>query len=466
MYKISLLRTLMVACCLFIFSCKKFVEVDAPRTSLVASTIFTKDASAMAVLTSVYSRMMEGGINLSSGSRSIGLLCGLSADELENFATRIDQVQFATNNLESTNQYLTAIWSELYKYIYVANTVLEQLKENNAISPRFNQQMTGEALFIRAFCYYYLTALFGDVPLILTTDYQQAAVATRLPGTEVIKRIIVDLKASGDLLQEQFVDQDLNNSEERIRPNKWAAAALLARVYLLNGEWENAENQATLVIEQTALFSLETDLNKTFIKNSRETIWQLMPVFPGYNTLDGNTYILTSLPTSVALSPHLMVEFEPQDRRRTDWVKDTAILGRIYSFPYKYKVKTNPVVSEYQMVLRLAEQYLIRAEARANLHRIVGFQSATTDLNALRNRAGLPDVINLDESTVGQAIEHERKVELFTEWGHRWIDLKRTHRSDAILSPLKPAWKSTDSLYPIPQSERTKDPNLTQNAGY
>jgi hypothetical protein len=65
------------------------------------------------------------------------------------------------------------------------------------------------------------------------------------------------------------------------------------------------------------------------------------------------------------------------------------------------------------------------------------------------------------------AIEQERKVELFGEWGHRWFDLKRTGRADAVIGGQKPTtWQSTDVLYPIPQTQRLANPNLTQNPGY
>ena len=116
------------------------------------------------------------------------------------------------------------------------------------------------------------------------------------------------------------------------------------------------------------------------------------------------------------------------------------------------------------MVLRLAEQYLIRAEARAQQNNISGSQS---DLNLIRNRAGLVNTAANDKTALLTAIEHERQVELFTEWGHRWLDLKRTNRADAVLGPIKaPNWQPTDMLYPIPQTQIANDPNVHQNPGY
>jgi hypothetical protein len=138
--------------------------------------------------------------------------------------------------------------------------------------------------------------------------------------------------------------------------------------------------------------------------------------------------------------------------------------GNTYYIPYKYK--QDIVVSgsgEYDMVLRLAEQYLIRAEARARQDKISG---AISDLNAIRNRAGLTNTPAIDKESLLLDIEHERQTELFVEWGHRWLDLKRTGRIDEILGLEKTGWKSSAALFPIPQIELSKNSKLKQNVGY
>jgi hypothetical protein len=120
--------------------------------------------------------------------------------------------------------------------------------------------------------------------------------------------------------------------------------------------------------------------------------------------------------------------------------------------------------TEYLMVLRLAEQFLIRAEARAHQKNLA---DAISDLNIIRHRAGLPDLSSsLVQADVLAAVEKEKRIEFFAEFGHRWFDLKRTGRVDAVLAPIKPLWTSTAAFYPLPFSELQKDPNLTQNPGY
>jgi len=95
---------------------------------------------------------------------------------------------------------------------------------------------------------------------------------------------------------------------------------------------------------------------------------------------------------------------------------------------------------------------------------------AQADLNAIRTRAGLPNTIASTQPALLTAIQHERQVELFTEWGHRWLDLKRTGNIDAVMtiicSQKGSSWSSYQQLYPLPLVDIQMDPNLVQNIGY
>jgi hypothetical protein len=126
------------------------------------------------------------------------------------------------------------------------------------------------------------------------------------------------------------------------------------------------------------------------------------------------------------------------------------------------------------MVLRLAEQFLIRAEAEANLG---DMGDATADLNVVRARAGLgASTILTANSTLPEAdtaLLHERQVELFTEWGNRWFDLIRTGVVNSVMgtpggvcAAKGGVWNVDDILYPISVNEIESDPHLTQNPGY
>jgi hypothetical protein len=257
------------------------------------------------------------------------------------------------------------------------------------------------------------------------------------------------------------------SNNERTRPNKYAAIALLARVYLYLKDWAQAENQASTVINNSGTYNLVNDLNNVFLKNSSEAILQFGISSSPFATWEQRTIVQYSY----SLTDTLLNSFETSDQRKSAWinVNSTTFPGMTFSYPYKYK-RTNGNsgnISEYYMVMRLAEQYLIRAEARAQLNRITGSNSAETDLNIIRNRAGLPNTTAVTEVQMLDAIMRERRVELFAEWGHRWFDLIRSGSADAILAPIKGAsWQTADQLYPIPASDILNNPNLSQNPNY
>jgi hypothetical protein len=248
--------------------------------------------------------------------------------------------------------------------------------------------------------------------------------------------------------------------------------ALLARTYLYTQDWLDAETQTDSVISNSSLYGLDT-LNGVFLKNSNEAIWQLQPVNNGWNTADAEVFVIP--PTGpdpynypVYLSPFILNSFETGDLRRLNWVDSVIVGNTAYYYPYKYKSATfdNPV-TEYLMVLRLGELYLIRAESEIELNDL---PDATNDLNIIRNRAGLPNTSATTKIELLAAIQHERQVELFTEWGHRWMDLKRTGEVDTLMSTVCPikggSWQSYQQLYPLPLSDIQEDHNLTQNQGY
>jgi hypothetical protein len=449
---------------IFFTSCKKFVESDPPKTALISETVFSSDATATAAITGIYSRMMQSSSDFLSGENSITLLSGLSSDELKNYSTDINQIQFYTSSLSPSNSRSSIFWTQLYQYIYSANSVIEGIAKSKSLSPQLKKELTGEAKFFRAFCYFYLTNLFGDVQILTSTDYSVNAHAFRSPKSEVYQQIVNDLNDAKDVLPDNYT----NSGGQRTRANKWAGTALLSRVYLYMSNWSMAETEATLVINNNSTYNLVADLDQVFLKNSNEAILQFSPVVPFFETFDGFRFILSGSPRRVALNDGVLSSFETGDNRKPHWVGTSIVGAQTYYFPYKYKLQftgaTTTPPKEYLMILRLAEQYLIRAEARAELNDIPGAQA---DLNTIRNRAGLFNSIANTKASLLLAIEQERRVEMFCEMGHRWLDLKRTNRANVILEPLKGSnWQPTDVLYPIPQSEISLNSNIVQNPGY
>ncbi len=442
----------------FLHSCKKFVEIPLPVDQLTTEFVFTDDNTATKSITGIYSEMMNNSQQFSDGFTT--LFAGMSADELY-YYTPSFRDEFVTNQISpASHTYIESwFWNPAYRYIYGANKCIEGVNTSTTLSPDTKQMIIGEAKFIRGFCNFYLVNLFGDVPLVLSSDYSVNQSIPRTSAALVYSQIIEDLKDAESKLVTTYP------TEERVRPNKFAATALLARVYLYLKDWTKAATEAGKVINSNT-YSLNGDLDSVFLVNSNETIWQLKEVNPNRNTYEGY-YILPasnySTPTFL-LTNSLLNAFEPNDQRKTSWATARVFSNQSLYYPAKYKVPTGSTLKEYYVVLRLAEQYLIRAESKAQLNDI---QGSVGDINLIRNRAGLSNTVANTQAALLVAIEQERRTELFAEWGHRWFDLKRTGRANNILGMLKPStWQATDTLWPIPQNQIRLNPTLTQNPGY
>lgn len=443
-------------------SCEKFLETDLNDAETTSKDVFQDDSGANSAMAGLYLTMKHA--SFGGGGRGITLLCGLSADEFRNYLRNEQYTSFDENRLRSEDRYVGGLWREAYKTIYQANDIIEELANSKGVTPGNRDQLTGEALFIRAFHHFYLVNLFGDVPLVISTNYEANSLSGRNTTEEVYQQIIADLIKAQSLLKENYVQA------ERIRPNKAAATALLARVYLYHQDWSDAEQQATSLINNPE-YTLERDLNNVFLKDNKEAIWQIGSS-GDFNTFDGLSFYIAGYPSSSATSTlrtGLVNSFEPGDARKAKWVGLYQTGGEDFYFPAKYKVwsKSMPITEHY-VILRLAEQYLIRAEARAHQDHLTGANGATADIDTVRVRAGLGVTTASTLPQILSAIEQEKRVELFTEGGHRWLDLNRWNRADAVLKPLKGEnWQMTDMRYPIPQEERNKNPNLNpQNPGY
>jgi len=455
-------------------SCKKLVEVNPPVSASTSASVYNSDATAVAVLTGIYAQLSSTSNYFGNhGFATISLFAGLSADEFTLFdQTNSNYQAYYTNNL-SINTGGYEYWSPIYSYIFTCNSAIEGVGNSSSLTQGVKQQLLGEAKFLRAFFYFYLINLYGDAPLALGSDYKTNAGLARSPRAQIYKQIIVDLKDAQNLLSNAYVSGTLlKTTTERTRPNRWAATALLAKVYLYTGDWSDAEAQSSLVIGNSSLYSLAI-LNNTFLRNSTEAIWQLQPVTATVtNTQDAYQFILPATgPTSswpIYLSNSLLNSFEMGDLRKSNWVDSITIAGTTYYYPYKYKVN-NPSapVTEYLMLIRLGEQYLIRAEARAQQGKI---STAAADLDSIRARAGLAQTGATTQSALLSSIQHERQVELFTELGNRWFDLKRTQTVDAIMNVATQnkggSWNSYQQLYPIYPQDIQRDINLVQNPGY
>ncbi|MBZ4187627.1 RagB/SusD family nutrient uptake outer membrane protein [Niabella beijingensis] len=454
-----------------ISGCKKLIEIPPPVSTITTEQVFASPAEATAAMAGIYSELISGNANFASYSTTV--YCGMSADELTVVNTT-EGPQFAKNNLFSGNLIVGYnFWQSLYANVYRANAIIEGLQNSTNINDSIKAELVGEARFIRAFCNFYLVNLFGPVPLVTTSNWRKTNLLARAPTDKVYEQIVADLKDAKEKLAKDYSV----GKGERIIPNKTAATALLARVYLYMGDLVHAEQEATTVINSPEM-ALEP-LENIFGTKSREAIWQLKQnnTSGTYNATPEGYFIRplsrnSDYQPGVWITDFFLNSLQPEDHRKDAWVDSTrfAVDNLIYYFPGKYKeglgeAIVNGPYKQYYMVLRLAEQYLIRAEALIKQNQ---YSKATEDINLIRIRAGLgPLETTLSPDDIMNALIKERQVEFFAEWGNRWLDLKRWGLADGLLGTLKGSdWQPTDKLYPIPDGELKKNANMTQNDGY
>lgn len=446
-------------------ACEEFLEIDPSASRIIKSNVFSNDATATSAIIGIYYDMLNPSTSFAyGGEKGLGALAGLSADEWVDYnRVNTDKIEFQENNLRPENSNVSRLWTSLYKTIYQANSLLEGLVTSDKLSVANRNQLKGEALFIRAFCHFYLVNLFGDVPIVTETDFRKNSIVERKPIVDVYDQIINDLKVAREVIGNDYV------TTGRVRPNRAVVTALLARVYLYQGNWGQAEAQASEIISNSVTYALESDLDNVFLSGSIEAIWQLMPVAAGFNTYEGIDFNIVYWPNNYVLHRNFLDAFESSDKRKSRWVRSFDTGSELVYFPHKYKVYTSSnTTTEFSVLFRLAEQYLIRAEARVKRGNVSG---GIFDVDVIRNRAGLPLLQttnpNIGADSLLLVIEHERQIELFTEWGHRWLDLKRSDRVIQVLSSIKTSLTIDDALYPIPQSEFDKNLKLgNQNYGY
>jgi len=473
---------------LFLLSgCKKFLEVDPPISTITTEEMFANNKQAELAITGIYTKLIHSadalnpaGAGIKSFAAGLSTIMGsLSSDDFFTSGAAGDgNVVANQNKLSVRNTSLTGeLWESGFKTIYDANAVIEGLQSDAAsnLIDSVRNQLLGETLTIRAFSYFYLVNFFGDLPLVLTTDFNKTNKLSRSPVSKIYDQIKADLLQALPLLNSDFSV----GKGERVRINRWFVEALLARVYLYTKEYGEAISRATAVINQTSMFSIEPDIANVFLSGSREAIFQLKPnnENPQLRNATPEGYRVSTLgapastlPSPYSLSNELLKEFGVGDKRRSSWTSPYAS----FFTPAKYKInQANGVVSgpqtEYYVVMRLAELYLIRAEAIA-IGDPGNKDNAIDDLNELRRRADVDELPKtLTAEQVAEAVAKERQLELFAEWGHRWFDLKRTGKASQVLSQIaaKQPWVGDyQLLYPIPAQDITFNSFLLQNPEY
>ncbi|MDZ4809006.1 MAG: RagB/SusD family nutrient uptake outer membrane protein [Bacteroidota bacterium] len=382
-------------------------------------------------------------------------------------------------------------YSALYKGVRRANIVLTNVP-SIAMDEVLKTRLLGEAHFLRAVFYFDLVRAFGDLPKV--TMPAAARILARSPKQEIYTELIIpDLLAAIENLPEKsdYAAADAGRS------TKGAAKSLLAKVYIFQNDFINAEKYALEVIA-SGQYDLEPDFSNAFSLEGQfgtESVFEIGAEPNSGGSQFANTQGVRGIPNRGwgfnRPSVELINFFETDDIRKDATVVflgetidgvliqgDAATPNITYSNP-----PTNTIIKEIETynqkvwvpgtgtleqfgynkrIIRYADVLLMAAEALNENNKTV---AALVPLNMVRERAGLLPLDNIDQATLRQKIADERRAELSME-GNRFWDLVRTGKADEVLAP----WgfvTGKHELFPIPQSEiDLSEGTLTQNLNW
>ncbi|KIO77439.1 glycan metabolism protein RagB [Pedobacter lusitanus] len=438
-------------------SCKKFLDRE-PIAQITPENIFTSQQGAQSAVMGVY-RTQLGPF---SYGQSLVIVPEFSARHVNHVSSFPEYVDFKTNSIRIDNPWVQNIWTAGYAAINAANNVVTKVAAmpEGSIDPDKRQQFVKEGRFIRALNYFNLVRAFGDVPLVLApTGENDNLKIPRNTVAEIYAQIIADLKEASTL-----PNSYANITETKGRATGNAAKALLAKVYLYNGSVTNTYTEAARLAQEvisTSGTSMPVDFGSIWTtKNTSESIFELQFDAQATNALAGVSNPNASV-LFFAEGKSIADLYDAADKRGKFTIyQNTAADARYYIGKYRM---FNPAIQNFP-VIRLAEIYLIHAEAQA---RVDGSVSAAAygSYKKVLDRAGItaPDISSFTSlAAFITAVQHEKRKEMMFE-GEAWFDYCRTGLAlTEMMSKADPNYY----LYPIPDAERRNNPSLTQNKGY
>ncbi len=441
-------------------ACSNLLDTSPPDSAPEDEAVVTP-AGARVALAGAYAAL-QSGFYYGGTMTHFG---DLYADNAVHTGTFTSYQDAAAHSFFGDNSDVTGMWNAIYNAVKRTNTLLAKVPNITALDAGERDQILGEAHFLRALHYHNLVKYYGGVPIRLTpiTDPSQIQPLPRSTVAEVYTQILADLNESLALM---------SNATSSNHASLGAAHALLARVYLYQGNYAQALSEAQQV--DGFGYELTQRYADLFNRDDAETTENIFKLTFTSNLSQANLFGYYWLSDAldvgagryeIAPSQDLINAY---DTTGTDarflWsiAPDPSGDGFVEGAAYGTKFPT-PQGAEDFHVIRYAEVLLIKAEAFA---RAANLDSAVATYNLIRERAGLaPHVLNTDVTTQAEvlaAIDHERRLELAEE-GDRFPDLTRDPtRAIALLGLGGP----NRLLFPIPQAEIDIAPEVTQNPGY
>ncbi|MBD8388385.1 RagB/SusD family nutrient uptake outer membrane protein [Dysgonomonas sp. BGC7] len=444
----NLILTFAVSLSLFQVACDDFLDLS-PTNAIPSTIAITNKETANAAIIGAYNSVQN---YYSSYYITLGTI---TADNVSYNGTLSQYLQLDQNSISPDNIGTVTVYQTIYSAINSANSIIAAIGSVN--DPLFTtpekNKILGEAYFIRALSYFDLARGWGGVQIQQnpTKDLSTLSGIKRSTLQQTYDRVLEDLIKAEELLPE-------DDTTTRNRAQKNAARALRARLHLYREQWTEAEQYATLVIGSSK-YSLVKPFNTFFSSPflSRESVFELT-----FTSNDKNSYWNLWYPSTVGgqytLKPSetLVTQLNNPNiggtRKSLIAGSGNSVYGVLYN---TVSTSTDPAY-----VIRIAELYLIRAEARAKKS-ATDLPGALSDLKEVRDRADVPKFDSDNKEAVILAIENENSIEFAFE-PHRWFDLVRTKRVGAVLGLT-----NTDYwLFPLPASDILSDPDVDQNPGY
>lgn len=476
-----------------LFSCSDLLEEEV-FIEVASNNFYQNDQDALDAITALYAKLRsDGPVTDDNGKREGWGFYGMGEGSIFNLnQVPTDEVYVHWESYGGFFQYLEeytwlpnsgghfdALFSDLYEGIGIANDILANI-ENDGISQEVSNRIKGEALMARGLFYSTAFSFYRNIPLLLEVVKDPLDLPSQAKPEDIIASIVSDLSAAAELLPETVSTSDYG------RFTKGAALATLARFQLNQKNWTEARDAAQELIGLN-VYNTNTpyaDIFSVSNEGNPEIIMSIPCIAqPGI----GNTFIAhTAEPDYVSggWGGHLIRNeffdtFDPADNRRSHLINtyttNSGGDGQINNgyMIMKYEVDPNRVgawAGNDIVLHRYSEVLLTLAEA---LNEINGPNQESIDLiNELRARAFNNDPTKLlqlsDFSSTEELRSHilnERGWELYAE-GYRRDDLIRHGK---YISGAQARGKNASDfhvLYPIPQVERDRNPNLKQNDGY
>lgn len=422
-----------------------------PELQVDESQAITNASTAEAALNGLYNRLGSDGY-YGSNFQSLAYLSG---GDVQWTGSQGAPQEITSRKLTADNGYVSSAWSAIYRTILQANYLLETVPTltDPLLTADRKNQIQGEAYALRALSYFDLVRGWGGVQVILkaTRTSSDNTGITRGSVDDTYAQVLKDLTAAEPLLSAT------TNRNKVTRKTVWA---LRARYHLYRQEWEQAETYASKLIDD-ANYKLAKPYSSFFANNAVATPESVFEIAYSNSFKNGNYNWW--LPPSLSGRR----EWAPNDKlvallndpnvggNRKALIAQTSPPGNLWYGKLYYRT---PLGTDPAYVIRMAELYLIRAEARAQLGKTA---AALADLNAVRDRAAVPASQAATKEALLLAIETERQVEFPFE-ADRWFNLIRTGRVATVLGITD----ASKYVLPIPNSEILADKALTQNQGY